>query len=215
MNEFLINEITYLRLYIVFSFIYFFYNYKSVNNKLSVLFIFLLSIVNELALIYIKYSNLNIGLNTTIYTFLNYIIWFLILFKIATVNKKISFLTIFLFTVFSIINLLFIESSLKFNFNIFSIGAIIYLLFFISIVIKELKNENLDFFLSNKFILIVSPILFFLGFSLIFCFKDRLLLRLNIINNISLFKFISHFVNMVYYSLLNLYVYKESLKVIK
>lgn len=209
MNAFLLSEITSLRLYILFTFIVFIFNFKKINYRNYLLLILTLSILNEIALIYFKSQKLSIGLNTTIYCFLNYILWFLILFKVNKINFKTKIIVLTLFSIFSICNLFFIETQLKFNLNTFIVGAIIYVSLFIFQIINELRKENLQFFLSNEFILVFVPIIFFLGFSLLFSFKYSELPYVKIFNDITLFKFISHFVNIIYYSLINIYILKE------
>lgn len=209
MNDLFLTEITPLRLYILVTFIFFLKNYTKINYKEYLFFIILFSILNEIALIYFKNLKLNIGLNTTIYCFINYILWFLILFKVNKLKSNFKRTVLLLFLSFAIFNMLFIESILKFNFNTFTLGAIIYVSLFIYLIINELKKENLIFFLSNEFVLIFTPVIFFLGFSLLFSFKDKELLYVKILKEITLFKFISHFVNIIYYSLINIYIYKE------
>lgn len=88
------------------------------------------------------------------------------------------------------------------------VGAFIYLVLFIIESFYELQKENLVFFTSNRFILLFSPILFFLGFSVGFGFESFAILGKEIFG-FKLYDLISHFVNVVYYSLMNIYIYNE------
>ena len=72
-----------------------------------------------------------------------------------------------------------------------------------------LKDENIGFFKSNHFILISSPIIFFFGLSILFGFNSMKLIKTIVFGNVTLYRFIIIFVNIIYYSLLNIYIIKE------
>lgn len=55
----------------------------------------------------------------------------------------------------------------------------------------------------------LSPVLFFIGFSLLFGFNNKNIHKIMILNRFKLYDFISYFVNITYYSLLNVYIYRE------
>ena len=115
----------------------------------------------------------------------------------------------FLYIIFSIINWLAIEGSSGFNYYTFVVGAFLYLIFFIIESFYRLSKEDFAFFLANDFILLLAPILLFLGLSFMFGFKSKLVTSTMLFPNIKLYDAIVYFVNVVYYVLLNMYIYKE------
>ena len=134
-------------------------------------------------------------------------LWLLLLFEITSL-KKIKTIFIFLFLFFSIYNILFLECT-NLNYLTFIFGAILYLIIFIYISFTQLNKENLDFFKSNYYILLFAPILFFLGYSFMFGFRNLKVRDVIIFGNTNLYTLISYFVNIQYYTLINIYIYKE------
>ncbi|MEO7173972.1 hypothetical protein [Flavobacterium sp.] len=128
-------------------------------------------------------------------------------------SKKFATIGIVVFFIFSVYLLLIAESIIKVDSPLlFIVGALFYLIFFLFLSFKQLRNENLAFFTNNNFILLFSPILFFIGFSFVFAFKNRNLNETILWEDISLYNLISYFINIIYYSLINLYIYKERSK---
>ncbi len=191
-------------------FIFFTFCNLLINNKIDLfkqlLFIIFISILNEVILNFQYCSNKTIiGLNTTLYVIFLYVLWCFILFKKKT---KFNNIIIFCYILFSIINLFYIESWKIFNFNVFIVGALIYVISFLKICYFNLSKENFAFFQSNYFMLIFSPVLFFLGMSLMFSFRNKPLLSTNVFG-IQLYTLVNYTVNIIYYALINLYIYKE------
>ncbi|HOZ75056.1 MAG TPA: hypothetical protein PLS51_02895 [Flavobacterium sp.] len=91
----------------------------------------------------------------------------------------------------------------------FVFGAFIYLIIFIVESFYELQREAFSFFLSNQFLLLSAPILFFIGLSAALGFQDRALIRTVLFSNVSLYEFIAYFVNIIYYTLIIVYIYRE------
>lgn len=149
------------------------------------------------------------GINT-LYS-LSYIIhhsfWIVLIGDFLT-TRKIKPIAIIIFLTFSLGNLLFIEGP-KLNYLTFIAGALIYLVLFIFESFTQLKNENLSFFKSNTYLLLFAPVLFFLGFSFLFGFRNFDLRNTIVFGKTDLYTFICYFVNIIYYSLINLYIYKE------
>ena len=123
--------------------------------------------------------------------------------------KRAIYISLFLYIIFSIINWLAIEGSSGFNYYTFVVGAFLYLIFFIIESFYRLSKEDFAFFLANDFILLLAPILLFLGLSFMFGFKSKLVTSTMLFPNIKLYDAIVYFVNVVYYVLLNMYIYKE------
>ena len=109
----------------------------------------------------------------------------------------------------SIINLVLIEGTGRFNYNTFIVGSLIYLgiLFFNSF--RRLKREEEDFFLSNDFLLACSPVLLFFGLSLIFAFKDLKIGDYPIYDGLNLYDLLISLMNLSYYWLIILYIVRE------
>ncbi len=123
-------------------------------------------------------------------------------------RKKIKPISIIIFLSFSLGNFLFIEGS-KLNYLTFILGALIYLMLFIFESFSQLKNENLSFFKSTTYFLLFAPVLFFLGFSFLFGFRNFDLRNTIVFGKTDLYTFICYFVNLVYYTFINSYIYKE------
>lgn len=113
------------------------------------------------------------------------------------------------YIVFSVIMYGFIDPTNFFNKIIMIVGALLYLIIFIILSSKNLNSERIDFFKSNHFILISSPIIFFFGLSILFGFNSIKLIKTIVFGDITLYSFIIIFVNIIYYSLLNIYIIKE------
>ena len=178
---------------------------NSVNSILKWLLLF--TFFNELINFFFKTNNISIGLPTTIFVVIFNFLW-LYVFYIVSKNSYVLILAY----IFSVINLVMILSNNKifeFNLLIFIIGAVIYLNVFIFISITNISRQNLEFFSSNNILLVIAPVLFYIGFGFMFAFKGKILTRLQILPNIKLFTIISTFVNIIYYTLINVYIYKE------
>ncbi len=125
------------------------------------------------------------------------------------IKKKFINTTIIWFLIFAFLNLFYTSGS-KLNSMTFVISALLYILIFIIESYRQLKNENLDYFSSNKYLLLFAPVLFFFGFSFIFSFRSFDVKNSIVFGKTDLYTFISFFVNVLYYSLINLYIYRES-----
>ena len=122
--------------------------------------------------------------------------------------RKVKSILILLFLLFSLSNILFIE-RLNLNFYTFIIGALLYVSIFIYESYKQLNRENLNYFKTNNFILLIAPILFFLGMSIVFGFRNSGIKDVIIFNKIELYTLITFTVNIIYYTLINLFIFKE------
>ena len=88
-------------------------------------------------------------------------------------------------------------------------GALLYVLLFLHDSFGELKKENFNYFTSNKYLLVATPVLFFIGFSFIFGFKNTDIDKIEILGLFTIYEFISYFANITYYTLINIYIYRE------
>lgn len=197
-----------IRVFILITFIHGFFSLKREKKQhfflLSVLFVGLitevLSVIFECLIIHMKvlYS----------ISFIIYLsIWLVI---ITQVDELMSLRKIILsgFITFGFANLFFIEQS-NLNHLTFIIGALIYISLFLYFSYHQLNRENLSYFTQNEYLLLFTPVIFFFGFSFMFGFRNLEISNAIIYQNISLYTFIGYFVNLIYYSLANLYIYRE------
>jgi len=154
---------------------------------------------------------LNLKINLTITTFIHAIIWLLILKKSVRAPQIVNALLI-IFITFSFCDLFFIEGWEKFNCYSFILGAFMYLILFLVESFYQLKQEHFEFFFSNQFILLMSPVLFFIGLTFMFGFRSHGVITIVFFGTLDLYRIIIIIVNIVYYSLLNIYIYREKKK---
>lgn len=178
------------------------------RNNLLLLWIMIICFSTELISFLLLLSHHNINLVYSCSFLIHIGIWLLILTQ-KMISKKVIVLFFIFYISLCIFNLAFIEGLKNVNFNIFIFGSLIYLTLFIYFCYKKLKIEDLTFFQSNDFLLICIPLLFFSGLSLLFSFKSNSLNNILIFNKINLYKFLIYFVNIIYYSLINVYIHYE------
>lgn len=154
------------------------------------------------------FNSKSISLPFTLSVILHHSIWLLLLGRVTVFQKTFRFL-LFGFIVFAIANLFFIEGTDRFNYYTFVVGAFLYIVIFIYESFYKLKQEDFPFFLSNNYLLLLAPVLFFFGLSFMFAFQSKSITSFIIFGDIKLYTFIIYFVNIVYYTLINLYIYRE------
>lgn len=154
------------------------------------------------------YHGLSIRILNSISIVFHHLLWLLLLRENISSKKTLTLFTI-LFLLFSILNFIFIETIESYNYYTFVVGAFIYVVFFIHESFYQLEKENLPFFISNNFILTTAPLLFFFGMSLLFGFKNKTITGTIVFNSMTLYNFIVNLVCLVYYTLLNIYIYRE------
>lgn len=170
--------------------------------------IIVLCFLTEITLSICAYFDLPSRIPYLISILIHHTFWLLVLrenvaFKIS-INYGIGF-----FWAFAVLNFLYIEWNDKFNYYSFIVGASIYLLFFILESYRQIHKENMIFFISNKYILLFAPLLFFYGLSLMFGFKNSSIRAHIVYANLSLYGFIINVACVAYYSLINIYIYRE------
>lgn len=208
MNLEFLDFVTFIRFYILLTFILaiILRDKKKYYHKMVLLIIFI-GLINEFLSAFLSFQGISIKINTNIYALVNSSLWIYILFK----NFKNNFylLLIIFYLIFGVSNLIFMGNLVQFNVTNFIVGAIIYLIIFIIESYNHLKKENLNFFLCNNYILFSAPVLFFIGFSLMLSFRSKELTSCLILDDIKLYTLVGNFVNIVYYTLINIYILKE------
>lgn len=153
----------------------------------------------------------NFKTNFTITTVIHSMLWLLIL-KDSVRSPKIVNGLLIAFITFCLCDLFFIEGWVLFNCYSFVVGAFMYLILFLFESFYQLKRENFPFFFSNQFLLLMSPVLFFIGMTFMLGFKSHGIISEVIFGKVDLYRIIITVVNIVYYSLLNIYIYREKKK---
>lgn len=183
------------------------------KNQTHLYLIMILSVflVNEIISVFCDFFLSTMKINFTITTFIHHLLWLLILRKSVAFPNLVNAMII-AFATFCLCNFFFIEGWLIFNCYSFIFGAFIYLVFFLIESFNQLNKENFPFFFSNQFILLMAPVLFFIGLSFMFGFKSKEVNTIVFFEKFQLYKTIVIVVNVVYYSLLNIYIYREKNK---
>ncbi len=139
------------------------------------------------------------------------ILWLTLLRKIGDL-KTITVLAIGVFITFGVINFFLFEGMHFFNYMTFVVGALLYIVLFIVESFRQLSLENFNFFNSNSYLLVLSPLIFFFGLSIMFGFRSYDLTSTRIFGGFKLWDCAIYFVNIFYYSLVNIYIYREKRK---
>lgn len=181
------------------------------KNKLNnnyLLFILFICLITELSSAVLEYNHYPFDLVYSISIIIHISLWLIIISK-QVLNKKVASIFLATFLLFSSINLFFGEGLVECNFNTFIVGALLYIILFIYESFYQLKKENFTFFKSNNYLLLFCPVIFFFGLSFVFGFKSKELAETIVFNKMALYDFIIYFVNIIYYTLINIYIYRE------
>ncbi|KFF03172.1 hypothetical protein B0A68_10470 [Flavobacterium reichenbachii] len=137
-------------------------------------------------------------------------IFWMLAFREIINRKKMSNIILCLFVLFSVVNFIVIEITDAYNYYTFVFGALLYVSLFIYESYKQLKEENLMYFLSNNYLLLFAPVYFFFGMGLMLGFKALGVTKMLLFGQVTLYVFIVNIVCIAYYSLINIYIYREN-----
>lgn len=170
-------------------------------------------VVNELISIYIRSSNLPLknDYNNILYDIsmsFTFTLWFILLHHLKII-KKWMFSVLILFWIF-IFTILFLGGISIGPNIIFPFGSLIYIFFYFRDCFIKLRHEEFNYFFSNEFILVSSPLFMFFGISILFAFIDGKL-QYTVIFGQTLIDIVGTFNNLITYSLFLLYAYRERL----
>lgn len=172
---------------------------------LSILFVvFITELVNSI----LVYNNRSIRIPFNISIVFHDILWILAL-KENISSKKMANITLYLFALFSSINFIVIEIVNAYNYYTFVFGALLYVILFIYESYRKLREENLMYFLSNNYLLLFAPVYFFFGMGLLLGFKPLQVTGKILFGQVTLYVFVVNIVCIAYYSLINVYIYRE------
>lgn len=204
--EYFLKPIKFIVLFTLLFAVFTLNRQKQINKYLITILV--ICFVTELINSVLRFNGENVSLSTTISIIIHHSFWLLLL------SNFISFKNIFnvLFTFFiicSIVNLVYGEGLSHFNFITFITGAFIYIIIFVYESFYQLRKENFPFFLSNDYLLLSAPVIFFFGLSFMFGFKSKEVTSNIVFGEVKLYDIIIYFVNIIYYSLINIYIYRE------
>jgi hypothetical protein len=208
MNEiFKVIKPTQIYLFVTLVFALYSIKKNTFNHIIIILILsnlFITEVLSSVILFYHKSHNYIYSISIP----LHHCSWLLLLYRNSSGKFFLKVATIS-YILFILYDFIFNNSLLKFNFYIFIVGAIIYISSFIHITTKKLKYEEFAFFTSNTYLLLYTPLIFFAGVSAVFAFSSPELAKNKIILNLTLYDVIIHFVNIIYYTLINIYIYRE------
>jgi hypothetical protein len=198
-----------IKVYVLLTFIFAILNFNRKIYSYKILLLILgVSIMTEIVNSFLLFNNKTIGFSTTISIIVTNALWIILLLKYTIKIKSLKYILFFYFS-FCIVNMFLVEGVGNFNYYTFLGGALLYIFLFIMESFYQLKKENFTFFQSNNYLLLFSPVLFFFGLSFVFGFKSKELAETIIFSNLKLYDFIIYFVNVIYYTLINIYIYRE------
>lgn len=203
-----INNINPIGILVFITFFYGIFNLNLKNKRHQYLMVVIfISLITETIATVLLCCQKDLSLLYSISFIFHQTVWLFIIVKSIN-NKKIRLLTVSSFLTFSIINMAFIE-KLDLNYLTFITGSLLYISMFIYESYYQLQKENLSYFTSSDYLLLFAPVLFFLGFSFIFGFRDLDVRDTIVFGETDLYSFISSFINIIYYLMINLYIYTE------
>lgn len=207
MNEF-IHNINLIKVFIFLTFFHGVYKLKIRNQQhFLLLLVLFVGVITELISTILKYFDFNRQMLYSVSFIIYHSIWLFIITNISELkNWKRIILSSYI--TFGLVNLFFIEKS-DLNHLTFIVGGLMYICLFLYYSYQQLNQENLSYFTKNEYLLLFVPVIFFFGFSFMFGFRNSEVRDAIIYSDIDLYTFIGYFVNLIYYSLANLYIYRE------
>lgn len=169
--------------------------------------ILVLSVSNILITDILKYYELPLKFNNNIYVVVNNYLWFVLISPYL--SKSFKKITQILFAIILVYQLYSSNITTTFFNEYFIYTSFLYILLYGLILFKKLKREELFFFTSKKFILISSPIIFFLGKCLVFAFKSRVFSNTLVFGDITAWRLIDSIANILFYGILLIYILKS------
>lgn len=204
-----VSNISLIQAYVFITFFVAVIFYKrGIRIPKKLLVILLVNFVSELTSLLLVINQMQIRTLISISTFIHNGLWLLLLLKLVKRRPLYRFLFL-IFCAFAIVNFFCFEGIMSFNTKTFIFGAFFYLVVFIYESFYELQKERFEFFVSNSFLMLSAPVLFFIGLSAVFGFKDARLGNTILFGHVFLYQFIVYFVNIFYYSLIIVYIYRE------
>lgn len=178
---------------------------KIIDHKIVIGILFI-SLVNESSIFFLANTCFPLKTSQSILLTLHQFLWLVSISRFWKRHKQQTFLVaiaIFFFTDFFVLE--GVESIVCYT---LVLSSLCYLIIFAAYCLDLLKNENFEAFLSDRFILLCVPLLFFFGMSAILGFRSNPLSTTEI-NGIQLYKIVNFTANLAYYPLLLTYIYRQ------
>jgi hypothetical protein len=205
----LLEHISMVRILVLLTFLFVMYRYnRNVRTQKLLFLLILLSTVFEVLSAVLKSANIPRQLPATIFVCIHTLLWLALLSTVSPRKRIIAYVAA-IYVLLTTMNFLFLDVQDIFRYT-FVFGALLYLIIFIYDSFMELSIENLNYFTSYNYFIIAAPVLYFIGFSLIFAFKERNIGQVQITSFITLYDFTSYLVNLIYYTLVNVYIYRAN-----
>ncbi len=212
MTQNLLQYANLIQVLVLFTFIFALVRYERNNRTYRLLILILIvSLSNEVVSYYYLINGGNSPIFYSISVLLHNCLWLFLLSRIVN-RQEVMWYVLAVYIAFAIVNLTLLEGKDSFNCNTFIVGAILYLVFFIFESFRRLKLEQLSFFTNSNYILLCAPLVLFICLSFIFGFKSKTLYQAKIFGDLPLYRAMAHFANLVYYTLINVYIFRRKRK---
>lgn len=165
-------------------------------------------LLTEVTTTLLKIKGISIAEVSAISMCLHNSLWLALLLYVLQFPKK-TFWLIGVYLSYGLLRIATHKFTEGFPYDVFYSSAVVYLAIFLVVSFQRLRREELAFFQTNAFVLILVPLLFFLGFSFLFSFESNSITRVVVIGTYNLYQVVALLVNIVYYGVLNYYFYKE------
>lgn len=200
-----------IKILVLLTFVHFLIKFdKRKKVHLWVLPVLGLSLANEILSSCLKYNGITIQFSSSVYVIIHTVLW-LGLLGVVSGRKRMAHALMIVFVSFAICNFLWIDGERTFNAFTLILGAFLYVLFFIYDCGFRLQKEDMDHFSSDDYILTAAPLMFMIGFGILFGFRSKELHNIGIMGT-TLFVVIRSFINFFYYLLMNIYIAKQPKK---
>ncbi|RZJ65133.1 MAG: hypothetical protein EOO50_14935 [Flavobacterium sp.] len=180
-------------------------NTKDFDHKILI-WILSTSLLNECTIFFLADTSFPLKTSQSILLSLHQILWLVLISRFWKRRDKQTFLVGIV--IFFLMDSLCIEGFESVACYTLVLTSLCYLTIFAAYSTKLLKNENFNAFMADRFILLSAPLLFFFGMSAILGFRSNPLSTTEI-NGIQLYKIVNITINVTYYPLLLVYIYRQ------
>jgi hypothetical protein len=182
-------------------------------NKLLILYLtsnlitdFIAKNITNLAAMF----NIQLSTNYAVYNtsvFWIFPIWFYYISLINLIEKSTAIKAIIFFILVAFANIFFIAKPNTFVSANFILGTVIFLLLSLRGVLNAIQTDDFDKIDKKTGVLLIAIITYFTCFSLLFAFFNAGLNKIKLPGNISLYRIITVYTNIIHYSLIIYYCF--------
>lgn len=197
-----------IKILVLLTFVHFLFKFdKRKKVHYWVLAVLLLSLINETLSSYLKYHGMTLRFSASVYIILHTLLWINLLGFVSG-RRRMAWALSGVFSAFAFCNFLWIDGERAFNAFSLILGAFLYVLFFIYDCALRLQKEDMSYFSSDHYVLTAAPLLFMIGFGILFGFRSKELHNVGMFGT-TLYTIICYFINLFYYFLMNVYIKKQ------